>query len=313
MKHYDMATLGEILIDFTPDGMSGEGYPRYIQNPGGAVVNAAAAFAKYGAKAAFLGKVGNDLFGRALREFLTSLGVDCRGLREDDDYNTTLAFVSLGANGERDFAFYRKHEADLRIAPEELDRELLRDTKLFHFGSLSLCGEPARSATFEAIREAKAAGALISYDPNYRESLWAGQDYVRWMKSVLDRVDLIKVSEEEGEMMTGFTDPAEIASALLSAGPRFAAVTMGGEGSYFAARTASGYAAPYPVMPVDTTGAGDVFFATFLHEFVTRSIAFEDGEAIRRAVCRANKAAALCTTKKGGAPSVPDYELTEPD
>ncbi len=307
MKHFDFVTLGEILIDFTPDGFSPEGFPRFIRNPGGAVVNAAAAFAKYGGRAAFLGKVGDDLFGRFLSDYLTNLGVDCRGLRVDPDRNTTLAFVSLEPNGERDFAFYRRHEADLKIRPDELDLDRIRDAKLFHFGSLSLCAEPARSATYAAIREAKAAGALVSYDPNYRESLWAGEDFDGLAGAVLAEADLVKVSEEEGEMLTGYRDPEQIARAILEKGPRFAAVTMGEKGSCFASGDVFSFVGPYPVTPVDTTGAGDVFFATFLFEFVTKGLRFGDGEALRTAMGRANKAAALCTTKKGGAPSVPDY------
>lgn len=308
MKHYDIVTLGEILIDFTPDGTTPDGYPRYIQNPGGAVVNAAAAFAKYGAKAGFIGKVGDDLFGRALRTFLESLGVDCGGLTVDDDYNTTLAFVSLAPSGERDFAFYRRHEADLRLAKDELNREMLADTKLFHFGSLSLCAEPAREATLAAVELAKGSGALVSFDPNYRASLWAGGDFVSHSNNALRQADLVKVSEEEGEMLTGFSDPADIARVLLAEGPRFAAVTMGEKGSYYAAETYDGFAEPYPVRAVDTTGAGDVFFATFLHEFVVKKLSLADEQSVRSAVLRANKAAALCTTKKGGAPSVPDYD-----
>ena len=309
MKRYDFVTLGEILIDFTPDGFSPEGFPRYIQNPGGAVLNAAATFAKYGAKAGFLGKVGDDLFGRALREFLTKLGVDCAGLRVDPEYHTTLAFVSLAPSGERDFAFYRRHEADLRIRPDELEREMLSDTKLFHFGSLSLCAEPARTATLEAVRLAKESGALISYDPNYRASLWAGEDFVGHASDAMRRADLVKVSDEEGQMLTGLADPVDIARAILREGPRFAAVTMGAEGSVYAAGDFAGYAEPYPVRAIDTTGAGDVFFATFLYEFVTKNLSFTDEASIRTAVLKANKAAALCTTAKGGAPSVPEYGL----
>ncbi len=307
MKKYDFVTLGEILIDFTPDGFSAEGFPRYIQNPGGAVVNAAATFAKYGAKAGFIGKVGDDLFGRALREFLTGLGVDCAGLREDPEYHTTLAFVSLAPSGERDFAFYRRHEADLRIGPDELNRDMLVNTRLFHFGSLSLCAEPARSATFAAVEAAKAAGALVSYDPNYRESLWAGEDFCSYASDAMRRAVLVKVSEEEGEMLTGLKDPIDIARAILREGPRFAAVTMGAEGSCYAASNFAGYAEPFRVHAIDTTGAGDVFFATFLHEFVMKNLSLEEEAPIRAAVLKANRAAALCTTKKGGAPSVPEY------
>lgn len=306
-KQFDMVTLGEILIDFTPDGFNELGFPRYIRNPGGAVFNAAVTMAKYGAKTAFLGKVGDDLFGRFLRDYLTSSGVDCRGLCADAGRNTTLAFVSLEPNGERDFAFYRRHEADLKLREDELDLDRIRSAKLFHFGSLSLCAEPARQATWTAVREAKSAGALVSYDPNYRESLWAGEDFGTLAAEAMRQADLVKVSEEEGEMLTGLSDPMGIAREIVRQGPRFAAVTMGGRGSCYATSSASGYAEPFPVNPIDTTGAGDVFFGTFLYEFITKSISFDDGEQLMTAMRRANKAAALCTTKKGGAPSVPDY------
>ena len=306
-KHFDLVTLGEILIDFTPDGFTPEGFPRYIRNPGGAVFNAAVTLAKYGAKTAFLGKVGDDLFGRFLREYLTGFGVDCRGLLADPDRNTTLAFVSLEPNGDRDFAFYRKHEADLKIREDELDYDLIRDTKIFHFGSLSLCAEPARSATYAAIREAKAAGAIISYDPNYRESLWAGEDFLTLGGDALRQADIVKVSEEEGQMLTGLTEPLEIAKALVAQGPKFVAVTLGKKGSCYATATCSGHHDLYPAETIDTTGAGDVFFGTFLYEYITKGFSFDDAEALNTAVYRANKAAGLCTAKKGGAPSVPDY------
>ena len=307
IRNFDMVTLGEILIDFTPDGMNEYGFPCYIRNPGGAVFNAAVTMARYGAKTAFLGKVGDDLFGRFLRGYLTDAGVDCRGLRSDPDRNTTLAFVSLEPDGERDFAFYRRHEADLMIREDELDLERVRDTKIFHTGSLSLCSEPARSATWRAVREAKEAGALISYDPNFRESLWAGEDFTGLSEILMRQSDIVKVSDEEGKMITGISDPLSIAREIIRRGPSFAAVTMGENDSCFATRSCSGYAEPYRVVPVDTTGAGDVFFGTFLFEFLKNNISFDDGEALLAAMRRANKAAALCTTKKGGAPSVPDY------
>ena len=309
LKKYDIVTLGEILIDFTPDGTDEGGYARFLRNPGGAVLNVAAVFAKYGAKPALIGKVGNDLFGRYLRQYLTELGIDCSGIAVDDDYNTTLAFVSLDAEGNRDFAFYRKHEADLRLSADELNRELLRNTRIFHFGSLSMTMEPARTATREAIRIARESGAKISYDPNFRDSLWAGQDAASYMREVLPSVDYLKVSEEEGEMITGIGDPQACADALVaSGGPVFAAVTLGKKGSCFAtAYGARGYVPAFPAKTIDTTGAGDTFFGTFLHEVSVHSLDLRDGEATRRAVELATKAAALSTERKGGAPSIPDY------
>lgn len=304
---YDLVTLGEILIDFSPDGTDSRGFAKYIQNPGGAVANVAAVFGRYGANVALIGKVGDDMFGTYLRRYFTDLGVDCRGIVTDPDYNTTLAFVSLNDDGERDFAFYRRHEADLRISPAEIAPDMLNNTKIFHFGSLSMTAEPARSATMTAINIARQSGALISYDPNFRDSLWAGQDAAAYMRSVLDRVDFVKVSEEEGEMITGYGDAEKCAAALLDFGVRFAAVTMGSAGSYFACPTYRGYVKPYTdIKAIDTTGAGDVFFGTLLYEYIKNS--FDTPELIERATHRAAKAAALCTTAKGGASSIPDYD-----
>ncbi len=303
---YDFTALGEILIDFTPDGSDDRGFPRFLRNPGGAVANAAAVLGKYGAKSALIGKVGNDMFGRYLRQFFTDLGVDCGGMILDEDYNTTLAFVSLDEQGDRDFAFYRRHEADTRLTVGELPAEILTDTRIFHFGSLSLTAEPSRSATYAALDMAKQAGALISYDPNFRDSLWAGQDAVSYMNSVLDKVDFIKVSEEEGEMMTGEADPAGAAEKLLTHGIRLAAVTLGADGAYIACDVFKGYIPPYTaVKTIDTTGAGDTFWGTMMYEYLTHG--FGTAELVRRAAERASKAAALCTSKKGAAPSIPDY------
>ena len=307
MKQYDLVAMGEILIDFSPDGTDAGGYARYIRNPGGAVVNVAAVFAKYGAKSGFIGKVGEDLFGTYLKEYFTACGIDCSGVVFDPDFNTTLAFVSLDASGNRDFAFYRKNEADLKLRAEELNRDMLEHTRVFHFGSLSMTAEPARTATLCAADIAKRAGALISYDPNFRASLWAGQDAASHMRQVLPMVDYLKVSEEEGAMITGKTDPAECAADLLAMGPRAAAVTLGPDGAYCASRKGGFYLPAYPAKTIDTTGAGDTFFGTLLHELIMKQIDPEDLSAFRSAAETASKAAGKSTEKKGAAPSIPDY------
>lgn len=302
----DFLTFGEILIDFTPDTPSADGMPRYIQNPGGAVLNCAATVAKYGASACLIGCVGNDLFGRYLIDYVKKLGIDPAFVTHDD-YNTTLAFVSLADNGERDFAFYRKHNADLMMSPGDMPIDMIKHARIFHFGSLSLCAEPARTCTYKAINTAKEAGVQISYDPNYREPLWRGEDYIGYMRSVLDDVDLIKVSEEEALMLTGYSEPEKAAKELHSHGIKFAAVTLGENGSFYSTDKYSGYAEPFKVNAIDTTGAGDVFFGTFLYEYMSKNISLENESDVRAAVLKANKAAALCTTKKGGAPSIPEY------
>lgn len=309
MKHFDIVCMGEILIDFSPDGRTDDSYVRYIRNPGGAVVNVASVFAKYGAQAGFVGKVGEDLFGRYLHGYFSALGIDCSGIVFDRDFNTTLAFVSLDEKGNRDFAFYRRNEADLKLRPDELKTEMLSDTKLFHFGSLSMTAEPARSATLRAVELASASGAVISYDPNYRDSLWAGQDAASYMLDVLPYVDLLKVSAEEGEMMTGISDPAACAEALTGMGPSFAAVTVGADGAYYSSALCGvGYVPAYPAKTIDTTGAGDTFFGTFLYEYAVKGLDLSDPAAVRAAVEKAVKAAGLSTEKKGAAPSIPFYE-----
>lgn len=307
-KKYDIVCMGEILIDFSPDGTDAGGYARYIRNPGGAVVNVASVFAKYGAKAGFIGKVGEDLFGRYLHGYFSDLGIDCSGIVFDPEYNTTLAFVSLDEQGNRDFAFYRRNEADLKLRPEELKTEMLENTAIFHFGSLSMTAEPARTATRTAVAHAKAAGAVISYDPNFRDSLWAGQDAASYMREVLPQVDLIKVSKEEGEMITGIADPESCAKALLEYGPSFAAVTLGADGACYAARTCSGFVPAHPAKTIDTTGAGDTFFGTFLYEYAMGRADLTSPVSVRRAVEKASRAAALSTEKKGAAPSIPSYD-----
>lgn len=306
MKKYDIVALGELLIDFTPDGCDNRGFPRYIRNPGGAVANVAAVLTKYGASSALIGKVGQDTFGRYIRSFFTDIGVDCRGIIEDPVYNTTLAFVSLSENGDRDFTFYRRNEADTKLTLEEVPIDMLQNTKIFHFGSLSLTAEPSRSATYSALDTARTAGALISYDPNFRDSLWAGQDAVYYMNSVLERVDFIKVSEEEAVLMTGEHDPAAAAEKLLRKGIKFVAITLGARGAYIACDQCCGYIDPYEdVTTIDTTGAGDIFMGTILFEYLRNG--FDSADRIWYAAHRASKSAALSTQYKGGATSIPAY------
>ncbi|MEI3014201.1 MAG: carbohydrate kinase [Ruthenibacterium lactatiformans] len=176
---FDIVALGESLIDFTPSGENSQGMALFARNPGGAPANVLAMAAKLGGKTAFIGKVGDDAFGAFLKKTMEDAGVDVRGLRMTREYPTTLAFVQLTPEGNRSFTFYRKPGADVMLAPAEVDRALLRDCRIFHFGSVSLTDEPCRTATLEAAREAKAAGAMISYDPNYRPFLWDSAERAR--------------------------------------------------------------------------------------------------------------------------------------
>ena len=200
---FDVTALGEVLIDFTPCGTSEGGRNLFEQNPGGAPANVLAALSRLGRKTAFIGKVGEDMHGLLLKETLEDCGVDVSGMLVDPAYFTTLAFVAL-KDGERSFSFARKPGADTRLTKEEVRTELLKKTKIFHCGSLSLTDEPARSATLYAVETARKAGALISYDPNYRAPLWRSQEEaVAQMRSLIPFVDIMKISDEETARAAG--------------------------------------------------------------------------------------------------------------
>ncbi|MCL2368023.1 MAG: carbohydrate kinase, partial [Oscillospiraceae bacterium] len=262
---FDVVALGELLIDFTYAGVSASGNGLFEQNPGGAPANVLAACAALGMRTAFIGKVGADMHGRLLKETLAARGIDVSNLIEDPDTFTTLAFVKL-TDAERSFSFARKPGADTRLDASELDVSILEGTRVFHFGSISLTDEPVRSATMRALEIAKGAGALISYDPNYRASLWECEEVaIRRMRSVLPLVDLIKISDEETALLTGETDPEKAADVLLGQGIKCAVVTLGSSGAL--AKTARG-SVQIPAcacVPVDTTGAGDCFWGSFLY------------------------------------------------
>ncbi|WP_286502508.1 carbohydrate kinase family protein, partial [Faecalibaculum rodentium] len=264
--------------------------------------------------AAFLGKAGNDMHGQFLAETLKAEGVGTEGLLLDDRHFTTLAFVSVDETGERTFSFARKPGADTQISADELNRAQIRDGKIFHAGSLSLTHEPARSATLEAIREAKAAGALVSYDPNYRASLWnSRQEAMEAMRSLVPFADLMKISDEETELLTGKADPEEALQALLDAGVKFAAVTLGADGAM--AGTSAGIVKvpgiPSPI--ADTNGAGDSFWGAILWQFASRDLDPEELDPARTEdlLRFANAAAALTVRRPGAIPAMPDREAVE--
>lgn len=308
----DILTLGEILIDFSPMGKTKEGMNLFAQNPGGAPLNVAAVFAKYKGKSAFMGKVGDDIFGHFLKEYAEKLKIDCKGLVFDKARNTTLAFVALDEKGERDFAFYRKNQADISLEECELNLDLIRNCKIFHFGSLSMISEPSKTATLKALELAKNSGAIISYDPNYRSTLWDKESAVPVMKSVLSKVDMLKVSEQEAYMLSEKNTVAAAAAELLSSGTKFIAVTMGEKGAYFATDDYLEFAPAFEVNTIDTTGAGDVFWGSFLFEFLKNSIDVKDNISVKKTILKANYAAALSTQKTGAIPSIPDYSDISP-
>jgi len=305
---YDIVSLGELLIDFTESGISPAGQRLFEQNPGGGVTNLLCAASQCGAKTGFIGKVGHDMHGAFLKKAMEGAGVDMHALIEADDVFTTLAFVALKPSGEREFSFSRKPGADTQLRVDELDREMLTHTKVFHTGSLSLTQEPARSATYEAIDIAKAAGAVISYDPNYRASLWNDQDEaIRFMRSLIITADIMKVSDEELPLLTGESDPNKAADLLMEQGVKIAAITLGSEGAYIRVGKESCMVPGYRAKAVDTTGAGDSFFGGFLYRFLAsgkslKEVTIDDAADFARF---GNATASLCVERRGGIPAMP--------
>ncbi|MDR1040414.1 MAG: carbohydrate kinase [Deltaproteobacteria bacterium] len=301
---FDITALGEILIDFTPGGETPEGFKLFIRNPGGAPANLLCQAAACGARAAFIGKAGKDEFGAYLKETLERHGVDASGMRFDPKVGTTLAFVHLGGEGERSFSFYRDPGADVTLAPEEVDMGIVSRSRVFHFGSLSLTSEPARSATLAALAEARARGITVSFDPNWRPLLWDSPEAFRAQSlSLLDRTDILKVSETEAEILTGIPGGSrEAAKALAARGPRVVALSLGGKGARLIAPGIEAFCPPLPVEAVDTTGAGDSFHGTFLASLCMNGGSIDDQgpDDWKRFLALGATAGALACTRKGG-------------
>ena len=315
MKQYDVAALGELLIDFAPQGANEAGYPVLSANPGGAPGNFLAALTKYGCKTAMIGKVGDDAFGRLLVKTLKAAGIGTEGILLDPDVFTTLAFVSLDASGNRDFSFARKPGADTCLRPEEVDEALLASARVLHFGTLSLTDEPAASATRRAIELAKKHGLLISLDPNLRKPLWKREEdakaAIEWS---LHQADIVKISDEEVAFLWGIS-PEEGARKLLEEyGVSLVYVTLGPRGCH--AETASccvTVSSPAGIHVVDTTGAGDIFGGSAMSQLLQcgKAPAELAEEELTRIVRFACMAASLSTQKHGGITSVPDREAVD--
>lgn len=308
----DVTALGELLIDFTMVSADGEGYPTMAAHPGGAPANFLAALAKYGKKTALLGKVGTDAFGRLLRGTLEGAGIETRGLAAADDVFTTLAFVTLDASGDREFSFSRKPGADTCIRFEEIDLSLIDEAKAFHFGTLSLTDEPARSATRQAVAYAKAQGKLITYDPNLRKPLWKDLDEAKeQMLWGLSQADVVKISDEEVAFLFGLNPQDGAKHILAEFGVKLVFVTCGADGCFFMNARASGQVPGLSgIQVVDTTGAGDIFGGSAVYGLLETGKApeaLEEAE-LREIVSFACTAAGLSTTKHGGIQSVPEKD-----
>lgn len=310
---YDVVALGELLIDFTMIHADSDGYPTMAAHPGGAPANFLAAIAKFGGKAAMLGKVGTDTFGKLLTSTLREVGIETKGIVASDDFFTTLAFVTLDANGDREFAFARKPGADTQLRFDELEPSLLDETRVFHFGTLSLTGEPSRTTTYRAVEYAREHGKLITFDPNLRKPLWRELDEAKQqMLWGLAHADVVKISDEEVEFLFGL-GVQEGAQYILEHFPvKLVFVTCGPDGCWFQNKNASGHVDSLRnIKVVDTTGAGDIFGGSAVWKLLQTGKAPEalDEAALREIVSFACTAAGLSTTKPGGISSVPDMPL----
>ena len=309
---YDVVALGELLIDFTCKAVDGDGYPTMEAHPGGAPANFLAALTKFGASTAMLGKVGNDAFGKLLLSTLEKAGIGTSGMVVDDSVFTTLAFVTLDETGDREFSFARKPGADTQLRFEELDLSVLDNARVLHFGTLSLTGEPARTATCKAVAYAKKQGKLITFDPNLRKPLWADLNTAKeQMLWGLSQADVVKISDEEVEFLFGLAPQAGAAHILKEYGVKLVFVTCGADGCYFSNGSAMGHVSSLSgIQVVDTTGAGDIFGGSAVSRLMATGKAPDalSEHELRQVVKFACTAAGLSTTRPGGISSVPSLE-----
>lgn len=310
MKKYDVIALGELLIDYTDNGISAQGNPLFEANPGGAPCNVLAMLRKLDKNCAFVGKVGNDIFGHQLRSVVQAAGINADSLVMDNDVRTTLAIVKNYPNGDRDFSFYRNPGADMMLREEELPLDDIANCRIFHFGTLSMTHEGVRKATIKALDTAKENGALISFDPNLRPPLWQSLEDARVQIAYgLSRCDILKIADNEIEFMTGETDFDKGAAILQAKYPniKLLNVTAGAEGSY---SYSFGHRVFVPSFrlggTIDTTGAGDTFCASVLNYVLEHGIENLSEKQLIDMLRFSNAAAYLVTTKKGAIRSMPD-------
>ncbi|XP_014494566.1 fructokinase-2-like [Vigna radiata var. radiata] len=304
-----VVSFGEMLIDFVPtvSGVSLAEAPGFLKAPGGAPANVAIAVARLGGKAAFVGKLGDDEFGHMLAGILKENDVRSDGINFDQGARTALAFVTLRKDGEREFMFYRNPSADMLLTPEDLNLELIRSAKVFHYGSISLIVEPCRSAHLKAMEVAREAGCLLSYDPNLRLPLWPSPEEARQqILSIWEKADVIKVSDVELEFLTGSNKiDDESALSLWHPNLKLLLVTLGEHGSRYYTKNFHGSVDAFHVNTVDTTGAGDSFVGALLCKIVDDQSILEDEAKLREVLKFANACGAITTTKKGAIPALP--------
>ena len=306
-----ITTIGEILIDMTQTCVV-DGVPHLAAIPGGAPANVAVAASKLGIEAAFIGCVGDDLFGGLLRDTLVRYGVSAAGLQVTPEANTTLAIVMVDDKGERSFSFYRKPGADTKIDENQAIRDL-GDTGILHFGSVSLTDPACRKAVTAVIRHAKQAGALITYDPNYRAALWENEETaMEQMRAVLPLCDIVKISDEETRLLCGVPEPEAALEHLTGLGIRMAVVTLGAKGAMWRCGAMTGLVPGFAVKVADTNGAGDTFFGSFLSRIAVRGGLEGLTEAELNSFVRfANKAASITASRPGAIPAMPTLQEVE--
>ena len=314
MKRFDVVALGELLIDFTENGTSGQGNPVYEANPGGAPCNVLAMLQKAGRKTAFIGKVGQDIFGNRLRAVLDEVGIDTSNLVVDQDVRTTLAFVETLPGGDRDFSFYRNPGADMMLKEEDLQDDLIRNAEVFHFGTLSMTHEEVRRATKKAVAIAKESGALISFDPNLRPPLWKSLDAAKEQVAYgLSQCDILKISDTEIQWFTGEDDfDAGIQKLKEQYQIPLIMLSMGRDGSRAYYEDMRVEVAPFlQDTTIETTGAGDTFGACCLHHVLKYGLDNLDEEKLTEMLTFANAAASIITTRKGALRVMPGVEEVE--
>lgn len=305
----DITAVGEILIDLTQSGVNELGIPVFAANPGGAPANLAVAAARLGASTAFIGKVGTDSYGTFLRNTLIDNKVDVSGMITDQTSRTTLAVVAVDRHGERTFSFYRNPSADVNLRADEISDEQLKATRILHFGSVSLTTDPARGATLHAAKAAKEFGAIISYDPNYRASLWSDEaTAIERMLEPLNMVDILKVSDEELPLLTGTEDLDKGSQWLADKGIALILVTLGANGAYYRFGSHTGHIPGVKVKVGDTNGAGDTFFGATLSQIAKfGKLSDITVPQLENILTIANRAAALTTSRHGAIPAMPTY------
>lgn len=310
-KTFDVTALGELLIDFTENGESSQGNPMMEANPGGAPCNVLAMLEKLGKKTAFIGKVGSDMFGNQLKKAVEEVGIDTRNLIMDKNHHTTLAFVHTYPDGDRDFSFYRDPGADMMLTKEEVQKELIQSSRIFHFGTLSSTHEGVREATRHAIELAKEAGCIITFDPNLRPPLWNSlEDARKEIEYGMTKCDVLKISDNEVEFLFDTTDYDKGAALIREKyNIPLVLITMGKDGSRAYYKDMRVEVAPFlQENTIETTGAGDTFCASSLNYVLEHGLEDLTEENLKELLTFANAAASLITTRKGALRVMPSKE-----